>query len=33
MIKAAALEIVKNGASNSSLSMLLGKGKNIDTWG
>ena len=32
-IKAAALEIVKNGASNSRLSTLLGIGKNIDTWG
>jgi hypothetical protein len=32
-IRAAALEIVKNGASKSSLSTLLGKGKNIDTWG
>ena len=32
-IKAAALEIVKNGASNSRLSTLLGLGKNIDTLG
>ncbi len=32
-IKAAALEIVKNGASSSRLSTLLGIGKNINTWG